>query len=155
MRAAIISVVSTTRAHPSWVEATIETLQRRGLRSGSARRAVIDLLAEQNCCLTAQEIFDGLRASGRRVGIASVYRILELLTSQGLTQRIDLGSGVSRYEPVWPDGHHHHLICDSCGKVDAFEDTALERALGRVEGRSGYTIAAHDVVLHGTCHDCR
>jgi Fur family ferric uptake transcriptional regulator len=139
----------------TWVEATTAALSRKGLRKGGARRAVIDLLAAQSCCLTAQDIFDALRSSSRKVGIASVYRILELLTSEGFVQRIDLGSGVARYEPMWPDGHHHHLVCDNCGKVDAFEDKALERALGRVEANSGYAVAGHDVVLHGTCATCR
>jgi Fur family ferric uptake transcriptional regulator len=138
----------------AWADETVERLLAKGLRNGGARRAVIELLAGQNCCLTAQEIFDELRASGRRVGIASVYRILELLTAEGVVQRIDLGSGTARYEPVWPDGHHHHLVCDSCGKVEAFEDPALETALTRVEKRSGYAVAGHDVVLHGACSDC-
>ena len=113
-------------------------LQRKGLRNGGARRAVIDLLAEQDCCLTAQEIFDRLRASDRRVGIASVYRVLELLTSEGLVQRIDLGSGIARYEPVNSGGdHHHHLVCDGCGKVEAFEDPQLETAIHRRRGDVG------------------
>jgi Fur family transcriptional regulator, ferric uptake regulator len=139
-----------------WSETTLDALQRKGLRNGGARRAVIDLLAEQDCCLTAQEIFDTLRISDRRVGIASVYRVLELLTSEGLVQRIDLGSGISRYEPVHSGGgHHHHLVCDSCGKVEAFEDSRLETAIHRLEQTSGYAVAGHDVVLHGACGDCR
>jgi Fur family ferric uptake transcriptional regulator len=139
-----------------WGEATLESLHRKGLRNGGARRAVIELLAGQDCCLTAQEIFDGLRASGRKVGIASVYRVLELLSSEGLLQRIDLGSGISRFEPVRSGGeHHHHLVCDSCGKVEAFEDPGLERAIHRLEEQSGYAVAGHDVVLHGACAECR
>lgn len=154
MRAATISAVTATQ-QDDWVEATTAALNRKGLRKGGARRAVIELLAAQSCCLTAQDIFDALRSTTRTVGIASVYRILDLLTTEGFVQRIDLGSGVARYEPIWPDGHHHHLVCDKCGKVDAFEDKALERALGRVEVNSGYTVAGHDVVLHGTCSNCR
>jgi Fur family ferric uptake transcriptional regulator len=143
-------------AETEWSESTLEALQRKGLRNGGARRAVIDLLAGQDCCLTAQEIFDRLRVSDRRVGIASVYRVLELLTSEGCVQRIDLGSGISRYEPVHSGGgHHHHLVCDSCGKVEAFEDPQLETAIHRVEATSGYAVAGHDVVLHGACGDCR
>src|SRR3954470_18998597 len=138
-----------------WADDTVERLLAKGLRNGGARRAVIELLGQQNCCLTAQEIFDGLRASGRRIGIASVYRILDLLTSEGAVQRIELGSGTARYEPVWPSGdHHHHLVCDSCGKVEAFEDPGLERRLSRVEQQSGYTVPAHGVGLHGSCGEC-
>ena len=140
----------------AWADTTLESLQRKGLRNGGARRAVIELLAGQDCCLTAQEIFDRLRGSERRVGIASVYRVLDLLASEGLVQRIDLGSGVTRYEPVASGGqHHHHLVCDACGKVEAFEDPALERAIHEVEETSGYAVAGHDVVLHGACSDCR
>ena len=139
-----------------WSDATLATLHRKGLRNGGARRAVIELLGEQDCCLTAQEIFDRLRGSGRRVGIASVYRVLDLLTSEGLLQRIDLGSGISRYEPARSGGHHHHhLVCDSCGKVEAFADGRLEHAIHRLEQTSGYVVAGHDVVLHGACGDCR
>ncbi|HEY2327421.1 MAG TPA: Fur family transcriptional regulator [Gaiellaceae bacterium] len=140
----------------SWAEATLSALLAKGLRQGGARRAVVELLGDQNCCLTAQEIQDRLRTSDRTVGIASVYRVLDLLTTEGYVQKIELGSGICRYEPIQAHGdHHHHLVCDSCGKVEPFEDTALERALGRVEQTSGYDISLHDVVLHGSCGDCR
>jgi len=139
----------------SWVETTNAALRRGGHRSGGARSAVIELLGGQHCCLTAQEIFDRLRNDGRRVGIASVYRALEQLTRDGFVQRIDIGAGTSRFEPIHSDGeHHHHLVCDGCGKVEAFEDQELERALRKVEGRTGYSVAGHDVVLRGACQDC-
>jgi Fur family ferric uptake transcriptional regulator len=138
-----------------WAETTIAALRSRGLRNGGARRAVVELLGRQDCCLTAQEIFDQLRGEGRSVGIASVYRALEQLTKDGFVQRIDIGAGSSRFEPIHADGHHHHhLVCEDCGKVEAFADPELERALRRVEGRTGYSVAGHDVVLRGACHDC-
>jgi Fur family transcriptional regulator, ferric uptake regulator len=147
-------MTSSTEA-TSWAEATSAALRTRGHREGGARRAVVELLGRQLCCLTAQEIFDQLRSEGRRVGIASVYRILEQLTRDGFVQRIDIGAGTSRFEPLHADGeHHHHLVCDDCGKVEAFADDQLERALRRVEGRTGYSVAGHDVVLRGACTDC-
>jgi Fur family ferric uptake transcriptional regulator len=85
-----------------------------------------------------------------------VYRTLELLTALGLTQRVDLGSGTARFEPVQPGGdHHHHVVCDDCGRVEPFSDTALERAISSAAGRVGYSVAAHEVVLRGACGDCR
>ena len=139
-----------------WTEATLSGLLGKGLRRGSARRLVVEALGEQDCCLTAQQIFDKLRARGHTVGIASVYRILDLLTNEGYVQRIDIGAGTSRYEPILNGGeHHHHLVCDECGKIEPFGDRALERALGRVEESSGYEVSLHDVVLHGSCGDCR
>jgi len=143
------------RSMAAWTSDTIEALGRAGYRSGGARRAVIELLGRQDCCLTAQEIFDGLRAEGRAVGIASVYRVLDLLGERGFVQRIDVGAGMARFEPVHSSGeHHHHLVCEDCGKVEAFSDDGLERALHKVEGRTGYSVAGHDVVLRGACADC-
>lgn len=117
---------------------------------------MVEFLGAQDCCLSAQEIHDGVRAGGAAVGIASVYRTLDGLAELGLVQRIDLGDGIARYEPAEPGGeHHHHLVCDDCGKVEPFEDRSLETALERVAGGHGYAMAAHDVVLRGACEDCR
>ena len=143
-------------AEAGWREHAIGTLRDGGHRSGGARTAVIDLLAQQDCCLTAQEIFDRLRADGRSVGIASVYRALEILTSAKLVQRLEMGEGIARYEPVHVGGeHHHHLVCDACGRVQAFEDDALEDALDRLGERLGFEVGGHDVVLRGSCGECR
>jgi Fur family transcriptional regulator, ferric uptake regulator len=140
----------------SWAAHALSALGAAGYRGGGARARVVDLLGRQDCLLSAQEIFDELRREGRPVGIASVYRVLDVLSDLGLLQRLDLGEGLSRYEAVWPGGeHHHHLVCDDCGKVEAFTDPPLERALSRVGGRLGYALDAHDVLLRGSCGDCR
>ena len=140
----------------SWAETTLAALLARGHRNGGARRAVVELLGRQECCVSAQELFDGLRAVGRTVGIATVYRTLEQLAADGFVQRVDVGSGGARYEPVQPGGeHHHHLVCDDCGKVEAFHDDLLEQAIEAVERGTGYAVATHDVVLRGACTDCR
>lgn len=139
-----------------WAEYAREQLRRSGARSGGARDAVIAYLGDQDCCVSAQELYDGLRSEGRTVGIASVYRVLERLSDLRLVHRVDLGHGVTRFEAAHPGGqHHHHLICVECGKVDTFDDAGLERVLSRVAGSHGYALDEHDVVLHGVCGDCR
>jgi Fur family ferric uptake transcriptional regulator len=140
----------------SWSENTLDRLRAASGRSGGARRLVVEVLGEQNCCLSAQEIHDRVRASGERVGIASVYRALDGMDELGLVQRVDLGDGVARFEPAHAGGdHHHHLVCDDCGKVEPFADPSLESAIERVADGRGYAVAAHDVVLRGACEDCR
>lgn len=139
-----------------WAAHALGSVADAGHRSGGARRAVIESLAHQECCRSAQEIHDGLRGEGRRVGIASVYRVLDLLVGLGLVQRLDLGGGTARYEPALPGGeHHHHLVCVDCGDVSPFEDPGLERALEGTAARSDYSVVGHDVVLRGRCPDCR
>ena len=140
----------------TWTNAALERLRDASGRSGSARRLVVEFLGEQDCCLSAQEIHDAVRARGGRVGIASVYRALDGMDALGLVQRIDLGDGVARFEPAHAGGdHHHHLVCDDCGKVEPFEDARLESAIALVADGRGYAVAAHDVVLRGACEDCR
>ncbi len=139
-----------------WPEIALSSLQAAGLRRGGARRAVVDYLACQECCRSAQEIHDGIRSTGGEAGVASVYRALDTLVELDLVQRVDIGDGIARFEPAH-DGphHHHHLVCDDCGKVEPFTDAPLERALERAAGRLGYELEQHDVVLRGACDDCR
>jgi Fur family ferric uptake transcriptional regulator len=140
----------------AWTLIALDRLREASGRSGAARRLVVELVGAQDCCLSAQEIHDRVRDQGSRIGIASVYRTLEGLDALGLVQRIDLGDGVARFEPAHAGGdHHHHLVCDDCGKVEPFEDSSLESAIERVANGRGYAVAAHDVVLRGACEDCR
>lgn len=138
-----------------WEESARSALSEAGHRAGGAREAVVSHLARQSCCLSAQEISDELRAKGTDVGLASVYRALDLLHEMGLVQRVEIGDGGSRYEPIVPGGeHHHHAVCDSCGRVTAFEDERLERALERLAGRLRHSMSGHDIVIHGDCARC-
>jgi Fur family ferric uptake transcriptional regulator len=116
---------------------------------------VLETLAAEPCCLTAQEIFDNVRSRGASVGIASVYRTLELLSQLSLLRRVDIGVAAC-YEPAQPGGeHHHHVVCERCGKVAPFEDEGLEDAIDRLGRRLRYTVGVHEVVLRGACPECR
>ncbi len=70
-------------------------------------------------------------------------------------QRVDVGDGVARYEPAGGEDHHHHVVCDDCGKVEPFSDPSLERAIELASSRLGYSVEGHEVVLRGECGDCR
>jgi Fur family ferric uptake transcriptional regulator len=140
----------------TWRDHAVGELRSAGLRKGQARLAVIDLLATQPCALTAAEIEEDLRRQGHRVGLASVYRTLELLADMRLVGRLDVGQGIARYEALTPDGeHHHHLVCDHCGRVIPFDDDELEQTIDRLTHKVRFQVAEHDVVLHGACRSCR
>jgi Fur family ferric uptake transcriptional regulator len=138
-----------------WSARALANLQAQGLRTGGARRTVVEHLGAQPCCRSAQEIYDGIRSDGGRIGIASVYRALDQLVELRLLQRVELGDGVARFEPSHTGGeHHHHLVCDDCGTVEPFFDAGLEQALEQAASRLDYRMRAHEVVLHGRC-GCR
>jgi Fur family ferric uptake transcriptional regulator len=139
-----------------WEDSARETLRAAGHRAGGAREAVVGLLGRQTCCLSVQEISDRLRSSGNDVGIASVYRAVDLLRELGLVQRVEFGEGAARYEPVIPGGeHHHHAVCEVCGRVTPFEDERLEKQLERLAGDLRHSMRGHDLVIRGACPRCR
>ena len=144
-----------SRSASAWLEQAEFRLRSSGHKEGEARRAVLELLDAQDCALSALEIEDGLRVGKKAVGRASVYRAIEQLVGLGLLQRVDRGSGAASYEKIEPSGeHHHHLVCQSCGRLVPFTDPGLERAIGRLADRAAFTVSDHDVVLRGECPRC-
>jgi Fur family ferric uptake transcriptional regulator len=142
-------------AKNDWIADAEQALSRAGHRRGGARRALLELLDEQTCALSALELEDILRTRERRVSRASIYRILEELERLGSVQRVDIGQGLVRYEALRGDtDHHHHLVCDHCGALVPFRDPELERAIRRLSQRVPLTVSDHEVVLHGACADC-
>jgi Fur family ferric uptake transcriptional regulator len=151
-----------------WVDRAERALAAAGRKRGGARRALLELLAGQECALTALEIEDALRARGRAtrpparghvtrpVSRASVYRILDDLEGFGLVQRVETGQAMVRYERVCEhdEHHHHHLVCDHCGLVMPFSDSGLERAIDSLSERVPLAVSEHEIVLHGSCRDC-
>jgi Fur family transcriptional regulator, ferric uptake regulator len=142
-------------SHDAWKDHARATLRDEGFRTGGARSAVIDLLARQQCCRSAQEIWEELHGEDAAPGIASVYRAVETLQKLGLVQRVDVGEGVARYEPALPGGdHHHHVVCERCGRIVPFSDDRLERAIDSLGERLGHRVSGHEVVIRGACRPC-
>jgi Fur family transcriptional regulator, ferric uptake regulator len=139
-----------------WIGHARDTLERDGYRLSTPRAAVVETLATLGCSVTAKEIADRLHERGEDVGVASIYRTLDLLDRLRLARRVDAAEGVARYEPIDPSGdHHHHIVCERCGRVTAFEDRELEAAIEQLSRRVEYSIDAHDVTLRGECPVCR
>jgi len=138
-----------------WAAQAARALTAAGYRRGGARKAILELLGEQSCALSAVEIEQALSARNREVSRASVYRVMDELEAIGLLVLVEVGQGLLRYEPARAGrGHHHHLVCDNCGRLDAFSDDGLERAIRRLSERLPARVSEHEVVLHGECEEC-
>jgi len=134
----------------NWAATALHRLERAGYRSGAARREVVDLLAAEPCAVTALEIDRRLDSVGR----ASVYRTLDQLDRLHLVQRVEIGGDAAGYERIDPDQHHHHLICEECGRLTPFVSEVLEKAIERISREADFEVTAHDVVLRGACSTC-
>jgi Fur family ferric uptake transcriptional regulator len=153
-----------SRDQQQWADSSRNRIRRAGHRRGGAREVLIELFAREDCALTVQEIDKRLRAwledgaVSRPVGIASVYRGVEVLQDLRLIARVDVGDGVARYERApleQSDHHHHHFVCGKCGLLVPFDDDALEDAIAALESRFGFQAKEHEVVLRGSCLGCR
>jgi Fur family ferric uptake transcriptional regulator len=139
----------------SWAARAQRLLADSGRRSGQARRALVELLDAQSCAHSVPEMEAELSSGARPVARASIYRILEELEQLGLVQRVGVGREMARYEAVRTgEGHHHHLVCDSCGSVTPFSDDALEDAIRDLSRRVPIRVSEHEITLHGDCRAC-
>lgn len=133
-----------------WSAFAEEEIHKAGLRRSTPRQKVIDLMAGQDCAITALEMDAQLDGVGR----ATVYRAIEQLEELGLIQKVDVGGSALGYETIDPSGrHHHHLVCEECGRVQPFEDDRLEQAIHKVS-QPGFEIETHEVTFRGRCADC-
>lgn len=132
----------------------VEAMGAAGYRVTEPRRAVASLVAAREGHFTAADLIDD--ADVRRLGIgrATIFRSLELLTELELLERIDLPSGEHAYVACEPR-HHHHIVCDVCGRVAAVDDRGLATAMDQIQRRTGWQVETHRLELYGRCPRCR
>ncbi len=129
-------------------------METKGLRSTAQRRLVTDLFFRASGHLSIEELLARVRAKDPRVGYATVYRTLKLLTECGLAYERNF-DGVARYEVAYKDEHHDHLICIECARIVEFEDDRIERLQEEAAHAHGFTLERHKHELYGVCPECR
>ncbi len=115
------------------------------------RQAVVDAIAVSRGAFTAVDVYDAARRAEPTLGLATVYRTIDLLRRTGSVRPLaaDARRGYVRCAP----GHHHHLICLSCGGVEETELCAAPAA-AELKRRHGFAAEAHEVDVYGTCRSC-
>lgn len=120
------------------------------------RQLVVQILLEnQEGHLSAEELYNLVKAENPDVGLATIYRTLDLLSDLDILERIDFGDGRSRYEFREESHHHHHLICTSCGMVEEFREDLLESLEEQVMRENNFDVSDHQVKFYGLCRNCR
>ena len=115
-----------------------------------------DALCAANGFCSAQDVYAVLRAQGEAVGLSTVYRHLQAFVDEGLVDVIHTPEGETTYRFCGSSeqGHHHHLVCRTCGRTVEIEGRVVERWAGAVAAEHGFTEVGHTVELFGTCADC-
>jgi Fur family ferric uptake transcriptional regulator len=125
-----------------------------GPQRRTRQRAAVDaLLSDLAEFRTAQQIHDDLRHLGDRVGLTTVYRTLQHMVDAGELDAIRTGDGETAYRRC-SDGHHHHLVCRSCGRTVEVSGPAVETWANSIAEDNGFRDVSHDLEIFGTCSNC-
>lgn len=124
-----------------------------GLRPTRQRRAVIEALTSVADFRSAQELHELLTERGETVGLATVYRTLQLLADHGEVDALRREDGEAVYRRCSPT-HHHHLVCRRCGTTVEVEGPAVERWTRGIADEHGFREVSHTLEIFGTCPDC-
>lgn len=141
--------------HDTVVDAFTTYLRDHGLPVTAQRMAIADIMLGADRHLSADDVALELARRESGIGLATVYRTIELLLKSGLLVERDFGEGFRRYEPARDAPHHEHLLCTVCGKVREFRDERLERMTTLVAESHGYARQRHRLVIYGVCDDCQ
>lgn len=124
------------------------------LRNTRQRRAVFSVLEELDAFASAQQIHDLLVQRGDSVGLSTVYRNLQALADSAEVDALRGTDGETRYR-LCSGGHHHHLVCRSCGRTVEVEGPTVEKWADTIAAEHGFTDVAHELEIFGTCGGCR
>src|SRR5699024_4418049 len=122
------------------------------------RAATVKVLLEcEEDHLSAEEIYLLVKEKAPEIGLATVYRTLELLYELKIVDKINFGDGVSRYDLMIEGEEHlyHHLVCIECGSVEEIVDDLLEDVVKIIETDWGFQVKDHRLTFHGLCKQCQ
>jgi Fe2+ or Zn2+ uptake regulation protein/predicted O-methyltransferase YrrM len=128
---------------------------RSGYRLTEPRRVVAELVAARSGHFTANDLIADAQAKNLGIGRATIFRALDLFTELEVLERLDLPSGEHAYVPCLPQHHHHHIVCQVCGRVTEVEELGLGAAIEEIQGRTGWQVESHRVELYGRCPECQ
>ncbi|MBD3162675.1 MAG: transcriptional repressor [Candidatus Eisenbacteria bacterium] len=129
-------------------------LRERGLRSTPERLELLRLALASPAHFDADELLLRARRSGRKTSRATAYRTLALFEECGILRKARLGKERDLYEILLDRGHHDHIVCTSCGRIEEFFDPRFERIQERIAHELGFALHDHVHEIYGTCADC-
>ncbi len=130
-------------------------MAKKGLRSTDQRRLIVETFFKSPNHVSIEELLAQVREQDPKVGYATVYRTLKLLTECGVAFERRFGDGLARYELADDEAHHDHLICIECGTIVEFEEPRVEALQEAVATQHGYELRSHKHELYGVCGDCQ
>ncbi len=132
-----------------------QTIRNAGLKVTGPRVKILGVLKKaQARHVSAEEVYKLLLEAGEEIGLATVYRVLTQFESAGLVRRRHFEGGYSVFE-LSQEGHHDHIVCVNCGRVEEFYDETIERRQLELAQTKGFTLDRHALTIYGQCTDAK
>lgn len=132
-----------------------EKLRSRGYRLTGPRLGILEYLARAGGHPGIRDIYAASAAEHPGMGMATVYRTVDLLVQVGALRPLVLNGGPVRYELRRPGDHHHHLVCTGCGQVVEFGSCNFQHIAAEVESVTRFRIKEHTLEAYGLCPQCQ
>lgn len=145
------------RALEARIDKVKQQLQSQGYKLTPQREATVRVLLEnEEDHLSAEDVFMLVKEKAPEIGLATVYRTLELLNEMHVVEKLNFGDGVARYDLRTESSkhHHHHLICVQCGSVSEIMEDWLLPLEDKLEQEFGFTVLDHRLDFQGICAKC-
>ena len=130
-------------------------ISENNLKITKQRRIVLKIFLECKNHVSVEELYNIVLKTEPKIGLATVYRTLALLTKSGLALEMDFGDGQKRYESSYKSVHHDHMVCTECGKILEFNHPLIEKYQEEVAKQNKFKITSHKLDLFGLCQDCK
>jgi Fur family ferric uptake transcriptional regulator len=124
------------------------------LKVTKERSAILRAFIESERHVTAEDLHREMKKKGSPIGLATVYRTLNLFCACGLAEQRQFGDGQARYELTYNVNHHDHLVCTQCNRIIEFENLDIEKLQEKVAKKNHFTIYSHKLELYGLCSIC-
>ena len=139
----------------SEIEVLESYIAEHKLKITKQRRVVLNVFLECNDHVSVEELYSIVSEQEPKIGLATIYRTLALLTKSGLALEMDFGDGQKRYESSFMSAHHDHMVCTECGKIIEFNHPLIEKYQEEIAIQNGFKITSHKLDLFGHCSNCK
>jgi Fur family ferric uptake transcriptional regulator len=139
----------------SEIEVLESYIAEHKLKITKQRRVVLNVFLECKDHVSVEELYSIVSEQEPKIGLATIYRTLALLTKSGLALEMDFGDGQKRYESSFMSAHHDHMVCTECGKIIEFNHPLIEKYQEEIAIDNGFKITSHKLDLFGHCSNCQ
>ena len=139
----------------SEIEVLENYIAEHKLKITKQRRAVLNSFLACENHVSVEELYSIVSEQEPKIGLATIYRTLALLTKSGLALEMDFGDGQKRYESSFMSAHHDHMVCTECGKIIEFNHPLIEKYQEEIAIQNGFKITSHKLDLFGHCSNCK